>query len=120
MGTVTEDQRRTVWRTGWGVAVAASAAFSIGYGASHYADPSIGAERTPAWPLFVSIAVVIASVWFLLAPNLHQWPFDEKPGSDPHAHDDVLTGTLSEAGEPAPIGSFRIDPPASHEDRPTG
>jgi hypothetical protein len=115
---VTIEQRRTLWRTAWGVAVAASAAFSIGYGASHYADPSIGAERTPAWPLFVSIAVVLVSIWFLLAPTLHQWPFAETPGES-GAHDELLTGELSDAGEPAPVGSFRIDAP-ERGDHPPG
>jgi hypothetical protein len=115
---VSEHQRRTLWHTAWGVAVAASTAFAIGYGASHYADPSIGAERTPAWPLFVAIAVVLGSVWFLLAPELHQWPFAEQP-SGTESHDDVLTGALSATGESAPIGGFRIES-APHEDDPTG
>jgi hypothetical protein len=112
---VSEQQRVTLWHTGWGVAVAASTAFAVGYGASHYADPSIGAERTPAWPLFLSIVVVLASVWFLLAPNLHQWPFAESPDAAA-PHDELLTGELSDEGEPAPIGSFRIDPPVSPGD----
>jgi hypothetical protein len=112
-----EEQRRTLWHTGWGVAVAASAAFSIGYGASHFADPSIGAERTPAWPLFLAIAAVLVSIWFLLAPELHRWPFEARPHG-PEAHDDVLTGELSGEGEPAPIGGFRIEAP-EHHDQPS-
>jgi hypothetical protein len=59
--------------------LAASAAFSLGYGASRAAHPSVGASRPPAWPLVLSILVVALSVWFVLAPTLHRWPFEARP-----------------------------------------
>jgi len=72
-----DDRRRTLWRTSWGVALAAASAFSLGYGMSRAADPSVGASRPPAWPLFPSVLVVLVSLWFVLAPTLHRWPFEE-------------------------------------------
>ena len=36
------------------------------------------------WPLFISLLVVAVSLWFVLAPTLHQWPFDDRTG-DPGA-----------------------------------
>jgi hypothetical protein len=74
-----DEQRRTLWRTAWGVVLAASAAFSLGYAASRASHPSVGASRPPAWPLFISVLVVAVSVWFVLAPKLHRWPFEERP-----------------------------------------
>jgi hypothetical protein len=116
---VSKDQRVTLWRTSWGVALAATSAFSIGYGASHYADPSIGAVRTPLWPLLVAIAAALVCLWFLIAPNLHRWPFETPPpahGAD--QPDDILTGELSEPGEPAPVGTFRVNAPDPHDPPP--
>ena len=75
-----DERRRTLWRTSWGVVLAASAAFSAGYAASRAADPSVGASRPPGWPLVVSLVVVAVSVWFVLAPSLHRWPFGERSG----------------------------------------
>jgi hypothetical protein len=72
---VADEQRRTLWHTAWGVVLAASGAFSLGYGMSRAADPSVGASRPPLWPLFISLAVVAVSLWFVLAPTLHRWPF---------------------------------------------
>ena len=79
---VADEQRRTLWHTAWGVVLAASAAFSLGYGMSRAADPSVGASRPPLWPLFISLAVVAVSLWFVLAPTLHRWPF-EAPAQPP-------------------------------------
>jgi hypothetical protein len=110
-----QEQRVTLWRTAWGVVVAASVAFTMGYGASHFADPSVGAERTPAWPLFVSSAVVVVSLWFLVAPNLRRWPFELKRDAR-EPHDEPWTGRLSDEDEPAPIGSFRVEPPQPRDD----
>jgi hypothetical protein len=73
---VDDEQRRTLWRTAWGVVLAASGAFSLGYGMSRAADPSVGASRPPLWPLFISLAVVAVSLWFVLAPTLQRWPFE--------------------------------------------
>ena len=74
-----DEQRRILWRTAWGVVLAASAAFSLGYGASRAAHPSVGASRPPMWPLFISLLVVAVSIWFVLAPKLNRWPFAEHP-----------------------------------------
>ena len=68
--------------------LAASTAFSAGYAASRASDPSVGASRPPVWPLFISLLVVAVSFWFVLAPTLHQWPFDDRGhrrdgGTDP-------------------------------------
>ena len=76
--TSLEDRRRTLWRTSWGVVLAAASAFSLGYGMSRAADPSVGASRPPAWPLFPSVLIVLVSLWFVLAPTLHRWPFEER------------------------------------------
>jgi hypothetical protein len=76
------EQQRTLWVTAWGVVLAASAAFSLGYGASRRADPSVGASRPPAWPLIISLLVVLVSIWFVLAPRLRKWPFAEVPAAD--------------------------------------
>ena len=57
--------------------LAASGAFSLGYAMSRASDPSVGASRPPVWPLFISLLVVAVSLWFVLAPTLHRWPFDE-------------------------------------------
>lgn len=86
-----DDRRRSLWRNAWGVLLAASAAFSAGYGASRNAEPSPGASRPPAWPLFISLLVVAVSLWFVLAPRLHRWPFDERTNDheqDPGDGDD--------------------------------
>jgi hypothetical protein len=84
----TAAQRRTLWITGWGVVLAASTAFSLGYAASRRADPSVGASRPPGWPLILSLLVVLVSLWFVLAPRLHQWPFAKAPIDDPHRPDE--------------------------------
>lgn len=104
-----------LWRTAWGVALAATTAFTIGYSASHFADPSIGAERTPLWPVFVALALALTSLWFLLAPTLHRPPFATPP--EPAAeHDGVLMGELADADDDhAPLGTFRVDGPAHHD-----
>jgi len=116
---VNEEQRVRLWRTAWGVALAATTAFTIGYAASHFADPSIGAERTPLWPVFVSLALALASLWFLLAPTLHRPPFAPRPDA-PADHDDVWLGQLADTEDTdAPLGTFRVDTP-SHHDQPTG
>ena len=73
-----DDRRRSLWRTSWGVVLAASSAFSAGYAASRASDPSVGASRPPVWPLIISLLVVAVSLWFVLAPTLHQWPFDDR------------------------------------------
>jgi hypothetical protein len=73
-----EDRRRSLWRNAWGVVLAASTAFSAGYGASRNADPSAGASRPPAWPLLISLLVVAVSLYLVLAPTLHRWPFEER------------------------------------------
>jgi hypothetical protein len=75
-----DEQRRTLWRTSWGVVLAASLAFSIGYGASRNAQPSVGASRPPGLPLVLSLLLVAVSLWFVLAPRLHRWPFADEPG----------------------------------------
>jgi hypothetical protein len=76
--TSVDDRRRSLWRTSWGVVLAAATAFSAGYAASRASDPSVGASRPPVWPLFISLLVVAVSLWFVLAPTLHQWPFDDR------------------------------------------
>ena len=87
----TPKQQRTLWVTAWGVVLGASAAFTLGYGASRRSDPSVGASRPPGWPLVVSLIVVAVSLWFVLAPRLHMWPFvkspieSDDPESDPEA-----------------------------------
>ena len=77
-----EEKRITLWRTAWGVVLAASGAFSLGYGMSRAADPSVGASRPPAWPLFISLLVVAVSLWFVLAPTLHRRPFQRDQPED--------------------------------------
>ena len=97
-----EDRRRSLWRTSWGVVLAAATAFSAGYAASRASDPSVGASRPPVWPLFISLLVVAVSLWFVLAPTLHQWPFDERgePGNTDAAHDETPEPWLTELSEP--------------------
>jgi hypothetical protein len=117
-----DEQRITLWRTAWGVVLAASGAFTVGYGASHAADPSIGASRPPVWPLFISVLIVAVSLWFVLAPTLHRWPFEPVPG-EPAGDAEPWLAELSDADQPnATVGTFRIegsadeprnDPPAS-------
>jgi hypothetical protein len=106
----TDQQRRTLWQTAWGVVLAASAAFSLGYGASRSADPSVGASRPPAWPLFISVLVVVLSVWFVLAPRLHKWPFEETPDGAVEKSEPWLT-ELTETDDPdaAPLAPFHVD-----------
>ena len=94
-----EEQHRKLWQTSWGVVLAASAAFSLGYGASRSADPSVGASRPPAWPLFVSVLVVAVSVWFVLAPRLKRWPFAEHPEAPPDAAAEPWLAELTEADD---------------------
>jgi hypothetical protein len=105
-----DQQRRTLWQTAWGVALAASAAFSIGYGASRSADPSVGASRPPAWPLFISVLVVAVSLWFVLAPRLHRWPFEDTPGDEVATSEPWLT-ELTETDDPdaAPLATFHVE-----------
>jgi hypothetical protein len=97
-----DEQRRTLWRTSWGVVLAASAAFSIGYGASRSADPSVGASRPPGWPLVVSVLVVAVSLWFVLAPSLHQWPFDQPELDDSGPSEPSLVELTDDADEDQP------------------
>jgi hypothetical protein len=78
-GRTAEEKRITLWHTAWGVVLAASSAFTLGYAMSRAADPSVGASRPPAWPLFISFLVIAVSLWFVLAPRLHQWPFETRP-----------------------------------------
>jgi hypothetical protein len=93
-----DEQRRTLWRTSWGVVLAASAAFSLGYGASRNAQPSVGASRPPGWPLILSLLVVAVSLWFELAPRLHRWPFADQPGG-PGEPAEPWLAELTEADE---------------------
>ncbi|HEY5012293.1 MAG TPA: hypothetical protein VIK61_06255 [Acidimicrobiia bacterium] len=93
-----DEQRRTLWRTSWGVVLAASLAFSIGYGASRNAQPSVGASRPPGWPLILSLLVVAVSLWFALAPRLHRWPFTDRPDG-PNAPGDATEPWLTELTE---------------------
>jgi hypothetical protein len=112
----TDQQRRTLWQTAWGVVLAASGAFSLGYGASRSADPSVGASRPPAWPLFISVLVVVVAIWFVLAPRLHRWPFDETPTDDAAGGEPWLT-ELTETDDPddAPLAAFQVETPSEHE-----
>jgi hypothetical protein len=116
------DQRRTLWQTAWGVVLAASAAFSLGYGASRSADPSVGASRPPAWPLFISIVVVLVSVWFVLAPRLHTWPFEEQPADEVAATPGPWLTELTETDDPdtAPLAAFHVEPDVDPPDRAEG
>jgi hypothetical protein len=111
------QQRRTLWQTAWGVVLAASGAFSLGYGASRSADPSVGASRPPAWPLFISLLVVVVAIWFVLAPRLHRWPFEETPTDGASGPEPWLT-ELTETDDPeaAPIAAFHVEGPPAHED----
>jgi hypothetical protein len=113
-----QDARRTLWQTAWGVVLAASAAFSLGYGASRSADPSVGASRPPAWPLFISVLVVVVSIWFVLAPRMHRWPFEE-PTTDASRPEPWLT-ELTETDDPdaAPLAPMRVDTPTPVEASP--
>lgn len=97
--TSLDDQRRTLWRTSWGVVLGASTAFSAGYAASRASDPSVGASRPPVWPLFISLLVAAVSLWFVLAPTLHRWPFEkhtEDPGGAGTDSDDAPAPWLAE------------------------
>jgi hypothetical protein len=94
-----DEQRRTLWRTSWGVVLGASAAFSLGYGASRSADPSVGASRPPAWPLVISALVVAVSLWFVLAPKLHRWPFEERVEATPDDGPESWSTELTDADE---------------------
>jgi len=110
-----DEQRRTLWRTAWGVALAACTAFALGYGASRSSKPSINASRPPLWPLPVVIAIGIVSLWFVLAPTLHQWPFDRAaPGDAPQPPAEPWLAELTETGEPddAPLLPFHVQPTA--------
>jgi hypothetical protein len=114
-----DEQRRTLWRTSWGVVLAASGAFSLGYAMSRASDPSAGASRPPGWPLFVSLLVVAVSLWFVLAPTLHRWPFEtgaDRGGQPPEPWLAELTET--EDPEHAPIATFTIGGDASPPERP--
>jgi hypothetical protein len=93
-----DEQRQILWRTAWGVVLAASPAFSLGYGASRAAHPSVGASRPPAWPLFISVLVVAVSIWFVLAPKLHRWPFETRSAADDQDHEGWLA-ELTDADE---------------------
>ena len=93
----TAEQRRTLWITAWGVVLAASSAFSLGYGASRRADPSVGASRPPGWPLILSLLVVLVSLWFVLAPRLRKWPFAAAPVDDPHPPDEPRIAELGDS-----------------------
>ena len=116
-----DDRRRTLWRTSWGVVLAAASAFSLGYGMSRAADPSVGASRPPVWPLFVSVPVVLVSLWFVLAPTLHRWPFEARRGQGTEPPEPWL-GELTETddAETAPIATFTIEGEASAPDPKTG
>jgi hypothetical protein len=89
-----DEQRRILWRTSWGVVLAVSGAFSLGYGASRSAHPSVGALRPPAWPLVLSLLVVACSIWFILAPRLNRWPFAPSPTDGDE--DEAAEGWLAE------------------------
>jgi hypothetical protein len=101
----TAAQQRTLWITAWGVVLAASAAFSLGYGASRRAEPSVGASRPPGWPLIISLLVVAVCIWFVLAPRLRKWPFAHEPAdatdAPPDEHHDAgpWLAELSDAEE---------------------
>ncbi len=97
-----DERRRTLWRTSWGVALAASAAFSLGYAASRSADPSVGASRPPGWPLIVSVLVVAVSLWFVLAPKLHRWPFEPRPVDEAAPVEPGLGELTADADEDQP------------------
>ena len=105
-----DEKRRTLWLTSWGVVLAASSAFTLGYGASRSATPSIGASRPPGWPLFITVFIVAVSLWFVLAPKLHRWPFEERPVDDSEVAEPWLA-ELGDTGDPqeAPLGTFRIE-----------
>jgi hypothetical protein len=111
-----DQQRRTLWHTAWGVVLAASTAFSLGYGASRSAHPSVGASRPPAWPLFISVLVVALSIWFVLAPRFHHWPFEERPAEPPHDGEPWLH-ELTETDDPdaAPVAAMHVETPAAPE-----
>lgn len=104
------DPRRTLWHTAWGVVLAASAAFSLGYGASRSADPSVGASRPPAWPLFISVLVVVVSVWFLLAPTMHRWPFEASPPDATGPEPWLMELTETDDPDAAPLAVMHLDP----------
>jgi hypothetical protein len=114
-----DQQRRTLWHTAWGVVLAASGAFSVGYGASRSADPSVGASRPPAWPLFISVLVVVLAIWFVLAPRLHRWPFEAAPADEPSKTEPWLT-ELTETEDPdaAPLAAFHVESPQAPESTP--
>jgi hypothetical protein len=77
---------------------------------SRAADPSVGASRPPAWPLFVSVLVVAVSLWFVLVPALHRWPFEEQRDDDGGPPEPWL-GELAETddAETAPTATFTIE-----------
>jgi hypothetical protein len=118
---VVDEQRRKLWQTSWGVTLAASAAFSLGYGASRAANPSVGASRPPAWPLFLSVLVVAVAAWFVLAPRLRRWPFAERPTDTGDAPEPWLV-ELTESDDPdaAPFGSFTVETDSAPHDHATG
>jgi hypothetical protein len=104
-----QDARRTLWHTAWGVVLAASAAFSLGYGASRSADPSVGASRPPAWPLFISVLVVAVSIWFVLAPRMHRWPFEDRPGDATGSQPWLTELTETDDPDAAPLAPMHVD-----------
>ncbi len=109
----TEEQRTSLWRTAWGVVLAAATAFSIGYAASRGSHPSVGAGRPPLWPLPIALGIGIVALWFVLAPTLHQWPFQERsPGPSAGPEPWLAELTESESPDDAPPLPFHIEPQA--------
>ena len=53
--------------------------------------------------------VVVVSVWFVLAPKLHRWPFEERP-IDAAGKPEPWLGELTETDDPdaAPLATFRV------------
>jgi hypothetical protein len=63
--------------------------------------------------LFISIVVVLVSVWFVLAPRLHKWPFEEPPPVDDAAKTEPWLTDLTETDDPdaAPLATFHVESP---------
>ncbi len=114
------QSRITLWRTAWGVVLGATFAFSLGYAMSRAADPSVGASRPPVWPLFLSVPAVLVSLWFVLAPTLHRWPFERGAvdGSEP-PEPWLAEPTETEDPDPAPIATFQIGGDTAPPERPS-